>query len=151
MTFSNLCGKLDKTTLVVCALFVVVIVVLILNQQKSNQNYALVELPEKFAAVADSKKNKLVLYYTNWCGYSKMFLPEWKKFKDAVSGSKVLVLDEVDCEKDKAKCTEVPGYPTVLLYLSNGKTVPFDKTKDGQMYSRNYDGLVRFISDNLKK
>lgn len=156
MNLSNLCSRLDKTTIIVCVLFVIVIVLLILNRQKSNQIYAQEKQtadtlkPENFDSKTVSKsKPKLVLYYTNWCGYSKMFLPEWEKLKKSPNKD-ILVLEEVDCEKNKEKCTQVPGYPTVLLYTSSGKVVQFEKNKEGKMYSRNVEGLIRFISDNKK-
>lgn len=154
MSFSNWCNRLDKLTILICILFIVIIGLLILNYQKANQIYAPENTPEKFAANANngsSAKNKLVLYYTNWCGYSKMFLPEWKKFKQSMQNNSNIECSEVDCEKRKEECKQVPGYPTVLLYTATGKTVMFEKDQNGKLYSRNFDGLTKFVNEYLSQ
>ena len=52
--------------------------------------------------VADASKNKLVLYYTNWCGHSKNFLPIWEQIKQTASENNIYVTEQYDCV----------GYPT---------------------------------------
>jgi thiol-disulfide isomerase/thioredoxin len=75
----------------------------------------------------------LYFFYTNWCGFSKKAMPEWAKLEsslgsDAYFGKTHVTLHQVDCEKDKARCTlyGVNAYPTVALETKEG-IVDFDK------------------------
>src|ERR1700744_6581436 len=110
MSLSDLYNKLDKTCVIICLMVTVIILLLILNHHRSNQNYAHNASSETFASNASSSivmdenstllkpqssKFRIVLYYTNWCGYSKMFLPEWKKFKDQINGNGIIVTEEI--------------------------------------------------------
>ena len=70
------------------------------------------------------KKNKITvkLYYANWCGYSKKFLPEWTKFKKLVKGNKKIETETIKCEGDKeSMCKKVGiiGYPTIRIELKD--------------------------------
>ena len=75
----------------------------------------------------------LYFFYTNWCGFSQKAMPEWAKLEsslgsDAYFGKTHVTLHQVDCEKDKARCTlyGVNAYPTVMLETKAG-LVDFDK------------------------
>lgn len=91
----------------------------------------------------------IVLYYAMWCGYSKMFLPEWEKFeKYARDNLPNLTVKSVRCEGgDEATCTQkgVQGYPTVILYkdgLTESSGITFDA-------DRTHDKLVEFVKNNM--
>lgn len=78
-------------------------------------------------------QDSLVLYYTEWCGYSNMFRPEWDSFvKLAKTNFPNLRVDEVRCEGgNESICNEkgVQGFPTVILYKgkdSNGGQITYD-------------------------
>jgi hypothetical protein len=85
-------------------------------------------------------KNKLCLYYTEWCGYSRQFLPEWKKLKSEILSSELknkIDIIEYNCENDKEICmkSNVRGYPTIIFHkLENGeiKNIPYDGQRDSQ-------------------
>lgn len=88
----------------------------------------------------------IILYYAEWCGYSRMFLPEWEKFekyaKDNLTNIRV---DKVRCEGgNEAVCQQkgVEGYPTVILTLKNGKDITFTD-------ERTSEKLIEFIRKNL--
>jgi thiol-disulfide isomerase/thioredoxin len=83
----------------------------------------------------DVKPNEANLYffYTNWCGFSQKAMPEWSKLEaslgsDGYFGKTHVKLHQVDCEKDKARCTlyGVNAYPTVILETKQG-LVDFEK------------------------
>jgi len=82
-------------------------------------------------------KSQCVLYYAMWCGYSRAFLPEWEKFERyAATNLPNMELKRVRCEDGlEAECNQkgVEGYPTVILYKSDGTEVPFrgDRTLEG--------------------
>ena len=61
------------------------------------------------------------LYYTEWCPHCKSVKPEWHKLREALHGKqqsgKRIVIDMVDCEKDKAaaEAAGVQGFPTIKI------------------------------------
>ena len=67
--------------------------------------------------------NKLVLYYTEWCGYSQQFLPIWKDLKDNIDSSLDVALIEYDCDKNNGICMaeKIEGYPTLILHTQTNK------------------------------
>ena len=91
------------------------------------------------------KKHKLCLYYTDWCGYCKEFVPEWNKFNDYVSSNNLkndLVLEKYNCEGNNSKCKNVNEYPTVILYKKNGQEIKMSSDP------RTKEGLLNFIKVN---
>ena len=99
--------------------------------------------PNKVSRETVEPDGEIVLYYATWCGYSRMFLPEWEKFekyaKDNLSNLKVT---RIRCEGgNEAVCTQkgVEGYPTIILYLKNSKEVKFD----GERSSKQLADFIR--------
>lgn len=87
-------------------------------------------------------KPTIVLYYANWCGHSKIFLPEWIKFEEyARNNLKHIETKRILCEGDNmSKCTFLAGYPTVLLYKNN-EIIGYNGKRD-------MESLAQFINDN---
>jgi thiol-disulfide isomerase/thioredoxin len=139
----DFCQNLNKTYISIAIIVFAIIALVFINNYdfKTKQQVA-----EKFADSnsTNNKKHKITLYYTSWCGYSKQLLPEWYKFKDHVTNnmSDIEVID-IECEqnKDDMMCKSVPGYPTVIMTLANGKQVNFDGK-----YERTFDGLMKFAA-----
>jgi len=94
----------------------------------------------------NSVKGEIILYYATWCGYSRMFLPEWEKFsKFAKSNLPQVKVSQIRCEggnENTCKQKGVQGYPTVILYPTNGTEVIFSG-------ERNSDELVKFVQTHL--
>jgi thiol-disulfide isomerase/thioredoxin len=90
-------------------------------------------------------KNKLVLYHTEWCGYSKIFLPEWEKIKKSELAN-TMIFEQYDCDRSKNICNanEINGYPSLIFFNKNGSKVKFPDNK-----SRNYETVMQFINENL--
>jgi thiol-disulfide isomerase/thioredoxin len=96
--------------------------------------------------VKDNSDGELVLYYATWCGFSRMFLPEWEKF-EVVAKTRFPNLDikQFKCEDgDEATCFQkgVEGYPTVILYPKNGTEVVFQS-------DRSAENLVKFVETHI--
>lgn len=89
---------------------------------------------------------EIVLYYATWCGYSRMFLPEWEKFEGyAKTNIPNLKVSSIRCEGGNENvCTQkgVDGYPTTILYLNNGQEVQFNGERTSQQ-------LVDFVKKYL--
>ena len=101
--------------------------------------------PQINAKVDNEPKHELILYYATWCGYSRSFLPIWAEFEkwaaDALPTVRVM---SVRCEEgNEQTCRQkgVSGYPTVMLYLTNGTEHQFEgkRTLDGlQSFAKSY-------------
>ena len=74
--------------------------------------------------------------------------PAWDQLGDAFSGSKDVIIVDVDCTKDKNKdlCQKfgVQGYPTVKYF--SGSTGPLGDDYNG---GRDFDALKAFADENL--
>ena len=98
----------------------------------------------------NQKKNKLCLCYTEWCGHSRNFFPEWEKCKNKIKSIKELdeILDCVDynCENngDKEICAKykVGGYPSVLLHKQNGEIINYDGPRES-------NDIINFVKKNM--
>ena len=78
---------------------------------------------EKFTPINFDEDYLLVMYYTEWCGYSQQALPHFVGVGNMYQtrrnkGVKLLALD---CDKHRADCREanISGYPTIILYKKN--------------------------------
>lgn len=80
-------------------------------------------------------KPTCVLYYATWCGYSRDFLPQWEKFEEYAKKNLNVVPKSVLCEGDEeSKCNHegVRGYPTVIIYLPDGKKVQYEGNRTAE-------------------
>ena len=81
------------------------------------------------------------MYYTNWCGWSRKALPEFKRLGSEVTtakGEKIKV-QLVDCQLNQDLCNKrrIEGYPTLQLESSNGI-----KEYNGE---REYNSMLSFL------
>jgi thiol-disulfide isomerase/thioredoxin len=93
-------------------------------------------------------QDKLVLYYTKWCGYSKAIRPEWEKLLKEVKSQNINVkLEEIDCDSKSGtlvcKKNNVSGYPSLLYHKSNNKQIEYNG-------NRKADNMLEFIKSNMK-
>jgi len=89
----------------------------------------------------DQEKYKLILYYTNWCGWSQKFLPTWDKLQEQVKDVEFV---KIDCEKDKELCQNVPGFPFLILEKTSPKKVEYKG-------DRSIEDVLRFLEKNMEK
>jgi thiol-disulfide isomerase/thioredoxin len=125
---------------------VVLIIVLVLCTLKivggyRSQPHSEIEMSEGFAP-KDNYKAEIILYHTTWCGYSKQFKPIWDEFLGKVANNKPHVkFTDIVCEGgNETLCNQkgIEGYPTVILYMSDGTEARFDG-------GRTADELVKFL------
>jgi hypothetical protein len=92
-----------------------------------------------------STKPILTLYYTDWCGYSKMFMAEWDKIKNSEL-SNIVNFEQYECDKNSQKCKEnnIHGYPSLILHKNDGSKLQFPDNKQ-----RNLDGITSFVKSNI--
>lgn len=91
-------------------------------------------------------KAEIVLYYATWCGFSRMFLPEWEKFEQyAKINMPDIKVTKILCENEnESVCQQkgIHGYPTIILYTGNKQ-----KHYNGE---RKIDQIIKFIKENIK-
>lgn len=139
----------DKKYYILIVIIIVIVVIAFLYWFFTNMNQNNAPNSESFGSLHanNSKKYKIILYYTNWCGYSKIFLPEWEKLEKYASEQNInnLTIEKLDCDKEGNKCKNINGYPTVIIYDDMGGS----KTMDN--YPRTLNGIIKFISDYCNK
>ena len=75
-------------------------------------------------------------YYTQWCPYCKKASGEWEatksKFDGKVINNHKIQFNEIDCDaKENAEqVKDIDGYPTIKIFLPDGKTVEYDSKPD---------------------
>lgn len=85
-------------------------------------------------------KNTLGVYYTEWCGYSRHFLSDYKNMESDIK--KLVNVDLVDCDKEPEKCKKnnVQGFPTLILHMKD-KDVVYNG-------NRSQNDLIDFLNKN---
>lgn len=147
-------GILDqnKNLYLICIVIALIVIFILYKNNIFDQLLGITEelTSDKTYGQPESKssnqtKPKVALYYASWCGYSRMFLPEWEKFVNYCKNNVPQVdVETLKCEGDmqnQCNIPEVEGYPTVVLH-KDGKSI----VHNGE---RNMNGLVDFIRENL--
>ena len=139
-----------NTIIIVCAIIITLLILFNYfkaNHIKKHHTHTKQETEKMVNLNKDFPKSKLVLYYTNWCGYSRMFLPDWEKLKDFLKTDdlgKTVILEEYDCDSNvgQTMCAKekIEGYPSLILFKPNGSKVNFPDN-----LSRNYDSVISFL------
>jgi hypothetical protein len=148
-----------QTTMAISIIIILIVFLIILyicscilNKKNEKQEDCNCALPEnkiieqldvpKVTQDEIQKKDKICLYYTDWCGYSIKFLPEWKKLKSKILSSELknkLETEEFECDKKKEKCQEenVRGFPSIILHKINGERKQYEGERDA-------DAIIKF-------
>lgn len=98
---------------------------------------------EDFAENISGKK-ALVLFYADWCGHCKKFMPEWDEIsKEVKDKTDSVVLMKVECgdasnnekHEELMKKYSIKGYPTILSFDENGQHTEYkeDRSKNAIM------------------
>ena len=104
------------------------------------------KIMELYSEPQTNDTDKIVLYYTEWCGHSQTFIPiftEFTEFCKTHEKLKNIIVEKIDCVAEATKCTanNITGYPTILL-LKDGKNIEFNG-------KRTVDGLTSWALENL--
>ena len=118
--------------ILVAVAIIVATYVLYMQITKSNTSDQSQET-ENFSA----QKPVMKLYYAEWCGWSKKFLPTWDELAKNI---KTVDFVKIDCVKMKDQCENIPGFPHIVLE-SNNKKIPYSG-------DRSYGDCENFINTN---
>tara|TARA_B100001093_G_scaffold519419_1_gene608388 strand:- start:2444 stop:3184 length:741 start_codon:yes stop_codon:yes gene_type:complete len=93
--------------------------------RKVDNLFSFLELQLKDAPVEDRKEIQIYNFHTTWCGFSRSFAPEFKKFEEHVKNNpKYKDVDAIDflCDDtndlnviEKTEKYQIEGYPTVIF------------------------------------
>ena len=122
------------------------------NINKQVENYEKNQISTPKNALDDKPKsnsNIFALYYSNGCGHSRDFLPEWNKLKDKINSQEVmknLQSAEFECSKDQMECekNKIRGVPSMILHKESGESVKYPDNKP-----RTMDSIIQFIKAEL--
>jgi thiol-disulfide isomerase/thioredoxin len=96
----------------------------------------------KFETLLKKKDDILVLYFGNWCGFCREFIPTWDKFIKQSKIKTAQIESSFMHLMNNNPIHKVNGYPTIKLF-SKGKMIPFEN-------DRTIENLNTFISKNVK-
>ena len=97
---------------------------------------------------AKTDKPSFKLYYADWCGWSKKFLPEWDKLvEDSITDKVELVKYECTEEDNKQICEDakIQGFPSMKYYKDSSDATGVEY--DG---GRTSEEIVTWINEKLK-
>lgn len=84
---------------------------------------------------------KIILFYTDWCEYSKQFKPTWERLNKKYEG--IYSMEEYNVETDISISNSFNIQSVPVIYLvSNGK-------KKKYYGEKSYSNLVTFIDSNV--
>jgi thioredoxin-like negative regulator of GroEL len=128
-----LCGIIFACAILAVALW------WILMRKKNTNNFTSLD-----SSSMPVKKYRLVLLFTESCGYCKQLMPEWEKTKAQLNG--VIDIKEYNCSSDPSAMSHynVKGVPSILLESSDGQVMKYD----GQRIA---DAIISFVQTYAKK
>lgn len=138
-------NKLYLTLAVIIIILVVYYIVRVRGQNQKSAETFTEEKRQEMAIPDKTRPAKLSLFYAEWCGWSRKFLPEWDAFEKYVADNKLnIAVEKVNCEKEGEKCSGIPHFPCVVLTRANGEKGMMD-----DKYPRTTDGLIKFFSESV--
>jgi thiol-disulfide isomerase/thioredoxin len=88
-----------------------------------------------------------VLFYADWCGHCKNFMPIWDSLTESLPSDKINMI-KISCVDKEQQCNaidDIKGYPTIIYVdIKLKKKIIFS----GQ---RTYDSIINFINESNEK
>lgn len=87
---------------------------------------------KNFSEFMSKNRNVMVMFYANWCYWSKKLAPEFAAAAKILKGQAELVMVDASLEKDLAKEYYIQGYPTLYLFIGGVRQFQFfdERTRD---------------------
>lgn len=141
---------LEPSIFIIIVLAIILVILYVLYVMKNKHQDVSSDCKCDIKSQINDKKtqsNVLTLYYTNWCGYSKQFLPDWKKIKDKINSGELgknITTAEYECSEKKEICekNKIRGYPSIILHKTDGTAINFPDDKP-----RSFESIVTWINN----
>ncbi|KDO42592.1 hypothetical protein CISIN_1g015368mg [Citrus sinensis] len=87
---------------------------------------------KNFSEFMGKNRNVMVMFYANWCYWSKKLAPEFAAAAKMLKGEADLVMVDAYLEKDLAKEYNILAYPTLYLFVAGVRQFQFfgERTRD---------------------
>jgi thiol-disulfide isomerase/thioredoxin len=73
----------------------------------------------------------LILFYADWCGHCKTFMPTWGEFKTKINTKKYNIVEIESQNPFTNRIQGLQGYPS-LYYIINDKAIEYNGGRDVQ-------------------
>lgn len=80
---------------------------------------------KNFSEFMGKNRNVMVMFYANWCYWSKKLAPEFAAAAKMLKGEADLVMVDAYLEKDLAKEYNILAYPTLYLFVAGVRQFQF--------------------------
>lgn len=91
----------------------------------------------------------VVLYYANWCGHCKNFMPEWDKYKTTNNlPVKCASVESSVMDKLQSK-PNIDGFPTIKMYDNMQEIAQFDGERTATSLKSFVDNILSSRDNNL--
>jgi protein disulfide-isomerase-like protein len=123
-------------------------IISIIEECENLTNHNTSEIESNNKSTNESKKiNKnlpsLILFYAEWCGHCKNFMPTWDALSDLLPSDKINIV-KISCVEKEKQCNsikEIKGYPTIIYVDINTKKL---KVYSGE---REPKSIINFINN----
>lgn len=87
---------------------------------------------KNFSEFMGKNRNVMVMFYANWCYWSKKLAPEFAAAAKMLKGEAELVMVDAYLERDLAKEYNILAYPTLYLFVAGVRQFQFfgERTRD---------------------
>lgn len=107
---------------VLAIIIIIVFVITLLLLCSRRENYETVQNQIEDA----DNKHTLMLFYTNWCGYSQQFLPIWHNM---IATYDKIKYEKYDCDTPEGRklCEQyhITGYPTIIIKTHDNTIIKY--------------------------
>ncbi|KAK9189980.1 hypothetical protein WN943_018580 [Citrus x changshan-huyou] len=102
---------------------------------------------KNFSEFMGKNRNVMVMFYANWCYWSKKLAPEFAAAAKMLKGEADLVMVDAYLEKDLAKEYNILAYPTLYLFVAGVRQFQFfgERTR-WVLFSPSIEAKFHFLS-----
>jgi protein disulfide-isomerase A1 len=85
--------------------------------------------------IFDNDNDVFVKYYAPWCGHCQQMAKTWIDLAEHVKDVPGLVIAEMDSTENEAEDLDVPGFPTIKLYVKGKKNESVEYEGDREIFN----------------
>lgn len=117
--------------------FIILVIILIFYLYRQRYFDELLTKLGNHEFFALNNTRRITLYYAEWCGYCKQFMPTWDRLAADLASSNIIFRK---IEGDKNPSPDVDGFPTIIMLTANGTKVKYQG-------DRSYENVKSWVLD----